>query len=109
MGSAGQLPKPEWLMLGVPNPRGVRLYASRDLPQANFGQAVRDYETVWQLGAQIRNMLVIDKPSYPEAIARLFEIWANQDRDKAEIGGERPALTAGRDALPGPAPKALGA
>ena len=106
MGSAGQLPKPEWLMLGVPNPRGVRLYASRDLPQADFDQSVRDYETVWQLGAQMRNMLVIDKPTYPEAIARLFEIWNARERD--ELERQQAALPASR-ALPGHAPKALGA
>lgn len=95
------LPKPEWLMLGVPNPRGVRLYASRDMPRADFDQAMVKYETVWELGAQMRHMLVIDKPTYPEAIARLFEIWANQDREKAAIGGGQAAI-GGQSALPSP-------
>jgi hypothetical protein len=91
-------------MLGVPNPRGVRLYASRDLPQAEFDQAVVSYETVWQLGAQMRNMLVIDKPTYPEAIARLFEIWNARERDELEQARrELPGLPS----LHGDAPRAL--
>lgn len=103
MDSAARLPKPEWLMLGVPNPRGVRLYASKDLPRAEFDQAIADYETVWQLGAQMRDMLVIDKPTYPEAIARLFEIWNARERDELEQGRRelppaRPALTAAPEA-----------
>jgi hypothetical protein len=103
MGNAGRLPRPEWLMLGVPNPRGVRLYASRDLPQAEFDQAVADCETVWQLGAQMRNMLVIDKPTYPEAIVRLFEIWNAREREELE---QRRALADNR-AMAGDVPRAL--
>jgi hypothetical protein len=45
----------------------------------------------------MRNMLVIDAASYPEAIERLFEIWGSQQRDAIEA--QRKAIS-GKAALP---------
>lgn len=78
---------PDFVMLGLTRPAGlgVRLYASRDLPQAQFGPPpmARDYSAgAYLLHSVMANMLVVDKPTYAEAQARVAEIWANQDRDR---------------------------
>lgn len=80
--------RPDFVMLGLTRPAGlgVRLYASRDLPQAQFGPPpmARDYSAgAYLLHSVMSNMLVVDKPTYDEALARVREIWANWDRDKA--------------------------
>jgi hypothetical protein len=85
--------KPDWVMLGVPRApgMGVRLYACKELPSADFQITEAGFEAAWALDVTMKNVLVIDKPTYGEAIARLFEIW--------QPGSERPAIE-GKRALP---------
>jgi hypothetical protein len=74
----------DFVMVGLKRPAGgVRLYATCDMPHLDWGQAERGYETVWHIDADMKNLLIIDKPDYPQALARLFEIWGNQDRQVA--------------------------
>lgn len=78
----GELPPPEWVMVGVPVDAGVRLYASREIPHAQFAVEVQERHGTadgWHLDAQLRQMLVITRPSYPECLEQLTRIWANQD------------------------------
>lgn len=75
----------DFVMVGLKRPSGgVRIYATRHMPHLEWGQAERGCETLWHIDADMDNLLVIDKPDYPQALARLFEIWANQDAAKAE-------------------------
>jgi len=79
--------KPEFIMTGIQRPDGtVRLYASRDLKSLNWGQRDLDYPhsgVAWDIDTDMQHMLIIDKPTWGEAFARAFEIWANEDRNKA--------------------------
>lgn len=86
--------KPEFVMTGIQKPDGsVRLYASRDLKALNWGQReLKDYTTAWHIDADMQHMLVIDKPTWGEAFARAFEIWGNEDAEKAI--GQRQAKAA---------------
>lgn len=87
---------PKFVMVGIDRPDGtVRLYASRDIPGAHWG--MRDEltasggigEVAWHVDATMKNVLIIDKPTWGEAFARAFEIWANQDRAQAELEAEQ--------------------
>lgn len=91
---------PDFVMLGLTRPAGmgVRLYASRDLPQAQFGPPPMPQNVTagaYLLHSVMANMLVIDKPTYAEAMARMNEIWANWDREKKtmleDAGRRRPS------------------
>jgi hypothetical protein len=79
--------QPDFVMLGLTRPDGlVRMYASRDLPQAEFGPPApgRDFTVgAYLLTSVMANMLVVDRPTYAECQARIAEIWANWDREKA--------------------------
>ena len=87
---------PDFVMLGLTRPDGSkRVYASRDLPQAEFRlpliSPIGDVGA-YQLTSAMTNMLVVDKPAYDEAMARIREIWANWDREKAALPGTRKAI-----------------
>jgi hypothetical protein len=59
--------------------------ASQDLGKTAFGMTeMNDPPPRWKISSVMANMLIIDKPDYPQALARLFEILANQDAAKAE-------------------------
>lgn len=86
----------DFVMVGLKRPQGgVRVYATRHMPHLEWGQVERGYETLWHIDADMDNLLIIDKPDYPQALARLFEIWASQDAAKAETERLR-ALPASR-------------
>jgi hypothetical protein len=93
---------PDFTVLGVKRPAGgVRLYASREL-EADFQLIDPGHGPAhWRLTTPMHGVLIIDMPDYSAAFARLFEIWANQDRDRPAIGSERKALPRGKDELPG--------
>lgn len=79
---------PRFAMVGIDKPDGgCLLYASRDLPQDKllWGVANDRYGTAtgWHIDAEMRNVLIIDKRTWGEAFARLFEIWGNWDRNDA--------------------------
>lgn len=90
---------PKFVMTGIDRPGGgVRLYASRDLKNLNWGQRdSADYSgTAWHIGSDMQHVLVIDAPTWGEAFARAFEIWANQDKaaEQAKAIGNQRALNA---------------
>ena len=94
--------KPKFVMVGIDRPDGsVRLFATRDVKDAAWGQrdnvSVGAYSSVtaWHIDADMVNVLVIDKPTWGEAFARAFEIWANHDRN-AEIEATARALDKAR-------------
>jgi len=105
--------KPEFIMTGIQLPDGrVRLYASRDLKNLNWGQRDMSYPNsgvAWHIDTDAQHMLIIDKPTWGEAFARAFEIWANEDAEKQRQlteDGRRNAraaneVNAGRKALRG--------
>jgi hypothetical protein len=73
---------PEFVLVGVPRGRlGKRLMASKDLAGTALGMATVPEGVRWKIGAVMGNMLVIDKPTYGEGLARLAEIWANWQRN----------------------------
>lgn len=78
--------QPKFVMVGVDRPGGgVRLYASRDIPpgRLNWGQRDTDsYAVAWHVEADMVSVLIIDKPTWGEAFARVFEIWENHDREQ---------------------------
>ena len=86
----------DFVMVGLKRPSGgVRIYATRHMPHLEWGQVQRDYATLWHIDADMDNLLVIDKPDYPQALARLFEIWASQDAEaKLALPGRQHAQTA---------------
>lgn len=105
--------KPEFVMTGITRPGGgVRLYASRDLRAMDWGQMdLPDQTTAWHLETGMVHVLIIDAPTWGEAFARAWQIWASADRDKAVsehekagniTGGEARQLRRGR-MLDGPA------
>lgn len=101
----GQLDNPEAIILFARVPAGIRLYASRDLPDIDGGtsfsvimdeNALTTADAHWKLGAVMDDMLIITKPTLPEALAELQRIWAARDR---AAGEGRPSLPAGRKAI----------
>lgn len=97
--------KPDFTVLGVKRPAGgVRLYASRDL-DADFQLIDPAHGPVhWRLTTPMHGVLIIDMPDYSAAFARLFEIWANQDREKTlALEREHRALAAAPKAIEGKA------
>lgn len=87
---------PQFIFVGFGKPGGsVRLYASRSFPRGAPGfwnKSGSDGPAVWQLDADLDRMLVIDQPSWPEAMAKVFEIWGNEDAEKAR----KEAITDGK-------------
>jgi hypothetical protein len=79
---------PKFVMVGVDRPGGgVRLYASREIPERElaFALAQDQYGTAtgWHIDAEMRHVLIIDKPTWGEAFAHAFMIWENADREAA--------------------------
>lgn len=89
---SGAMPRPDWVMCGVPLPNGwVRLLASRELNQAQLAaeferaQVVDDGDLLptWgplvqqriALTTEMRTFTVIDAPDYPTAFRELFKDW----------------------------------
>lgn len=101
---------PKFAMVGIDKPDGgCLLYASRDLPQDKllWGVANDRYGTAtgWHVDAEMRNVLIIDKRTWGECFARLFEIWGNWDRNEAleaaqQANREHALEAAGKQRLP---------
>lgn len=88
--SPSGLPRPDWLMFGVPRPDGsFRLYASREIHGADLLAVSGSFPylevTGISVGAEMRQTLIIDGASYGECLARMAEIWRNWDADGREI------------------------
>lgn len=82
------LPRPDWLMFGVPRPDGsFRLYACKDVKTGDLSiaQSWAWDESRIQVAAQLGQTLIIDGASYGECLARVAEIWRNWDADGREI------------------------
>jgi hypothetical protein len=63
---------------------GKRLMASRDLGKTAFGMTeMDDPPPRWKIQSVMANMVVMDERNHPDAMARLFGIWASQDEAKA--------------------------
>jgi hypothetical protein len=93
--------KPKFVMVGIDRPGGgVRLYASRDIPERelHWGLATGAYgdATGWHIDAEMRMTLITDADTWGAAFARLFEIWENHDRNNAieEAQGDKAVLAA---------------
>lgn len=80
----GRLDAPQFVIVGAEVDAGIRLYASRSLPDAEFGIDEIQHRPEHVLTTVMRDMLVITRPTYPEALAELQRLWANRDRAKAE-------------------------
>lgn len=80
----GKLDEPQFVIVGAVVDAGIRLYASRNLPDAEFGIDQIQHRPEHVLTTVMRDMLVITRPTYPEALAELQRLWANRDRAKAE-------------------------
>jgi hypothetical protein len=97
--------KPVFVMTGIDRPGGgVRLYASRELPDLFWGMREAKHGTAWHVDASMQNVLVIDAATWGEAFSRAFEIWANHDRAKTEEAELQDAVDrrlAGRKAISG--------
>jgi hypothetical protein len=81
--------KPKFVMVGIDRPGGgVRLYASRDIPERElrWGLATGRYgdATGWHIDAEMRRTLVTDADTWGQAFGRVFEIWENHDREAAQ-------------------------
>jgi hypothetical protein len=105
---AGQLSKPDWVMVGVPVDNGrKRLYASRSLHNADWfiSHPLRMGPAIWHLNADLDQLLIITEDSYEACIARLTQIWAAQDRNPAieqayQQRARRPQIEAGMSGYP---------
>jgi hypothetical protein len=96
-GEPGRLTDPEWVIVGCKVDAGIRLYASRDIDAKFWLQQIaeRSQECDWELTATMRDMLIVTKPTYPEALAELQRLWAARDR----AAGIRHGITTGRKAI----------
>lgn len=74
---------PEFVLAGLDrNGNGKRLMASRHLTGTTMTMTdMADPPPRWKLAAALGQMLVIDKPSYAEALDRMAEIWRNWDAE----------------------------
>jgi hypothetical protein len=90
--------KPEFVIVGIDRGAagGKRIYASRDLGAPSFGAEEGRFDSAMKLITFMARMLVIDKPTYGEALARMAEIWANWDRDDKPALPQRRPQTAPR-------------
>lgn len=75
-------PPPKFIMVGMEIPRGVRIYVSRNLPRGlKFGQIELNHTgpVLWHIETAMPNLLIVDGADWNEALARLFQRWANED------------------------------
>jgi hypothetical protein len=90
--------QPDFVLVGIPRGQGKRLLAARNLAGAHFGMTdAQDPPPRWKIMATLVQPLFIDAAAYPEAMARLQEIWANWDREaQREKRAALPAEPSGR-------------
>ena|ERR1035441_3706395 len=78
--------KPEFVLTGQDrgNGMGKRLMASKELGQTSMAMTdISDPPPRWKLEAVISDMLIIDKPTYGEALEHMTMIWRNREREAA--------------------------
>lgn len=87
MARAGELPDPEWVMVGAKVDAGVRLFASKTLPRAAFeieqGGRLAAAQG-WHLDAILENMIIITKPTWGECMSELLRIWGDSTAGQIE-------------------------
>lgn len=91
-GAALSTAAPEFVLVGIPRGAGLgkRLQASRDITVTAFAMTeIDDPPPRWKIGAIMERLLVIDKPTYGEALAHLATIWSNWDRDERPVIRDR--------------------
>lgn len=83
------LPKPDFVILGYRGDSGmVRFYATRDVRKAAFSAEYHSASgAVWHLAADLRNLLISQASSWPEA----FDIAAAQFAKAADDGDQPPS------------------
>jgi hypothetical protein len=96
--------KPKFVMVGIDRPGGgVRLYASREIPERElrWGLATGQYgdATGWHIDAEMRHTLIVDGATWGQAFGRVFEIWENHDRNNAIEEAQREHRQALEDGL----------
>lgn len=89
--------KPECLLTWVRKTDGkIRLYASRDLPGASWGQRTTEggTEVHWHLAATMRSTIVIDADTPAQAIQWVLERWQREDaeRERKALEYQRPGM-----------------
>lgn len=86
-GSALATDMPEFIMTGIPRGAGKRIQVSRHVEVTAFTMTEPgEGEPRFKIGAILRRLLVIDKPTYAECLAHLAVIWGNQDREAQPRG-----------------------
>jgi hypothetical protein len=73
---------PECILTWVRKADGtIRLFASRDLPGAGWGQRTTEHgsEVHWHLATTMRSVLIYDAATAAEAIQWVLERWARED------------------------------
>ena len=74
--------KPECLLTWVrKDGGGIRLYASRDLPGASWGQRTTEggTEVHWHLATTMRSTIIMDADTPAQAIQWVLERWNRED------------------------------
>lgn len=101
-GAALSTAQPEFVLVGIPRGpgQGKRIQVSRDIEVTAFAMTeMGEGEPRFKIGAIMAKLLVIDKPTYGEALQLLATIWASQDRDSQP--GARLTPVQGPLSLPG--------
>jgi hypothetical protein len=92
---------PECILTWVRKTDGtIRLYASRDLPGAGWGQRTTEHgsEVHWHLETTMRSVLIYDADTAAQAIQWVLERWAREDAAEQErIGRLRQHAIAGHE------------
>lgn len=113
--------KPEFVIVGLDAGPGMcdgvavqarkRVMVSRDLSETILSMtAIDNPPPRWKMDAVMAKMLVIDKPTYGEALDRMGEIWRNWERDERlaieDAKSRHPSAQVVRE-LSQPAPKEI--
>jgi hypothetical protein len=79
-GSALSDATPEFVLVGLRRGAGKRVQVSRDVTVTAFAMTEPDDPPPrFKLGAVMARLVMIDKPTYSEALAHLATMWANED------------------------------
>ncbi len=99
--------KPEFVLTGQDrgNGMGKRLMASKELGPTSMAMTdIGDPPPRWKLETVMGGMLIIDKPTYGEALEHMTVIWRNWEREVVAIpaaNGEYAPKPVQRDAITG--------
>jgi hypothetical protein len=80
--------QPQFVFVGMNKPGGqCRLHASRTFAKPPGWQWVEQFTgpALWRLDADLEKVLVVDAATWAEAMARVFEIWSNEDAEKQRL------------------------